>query len=203
MEIDVVILAAGLSRRMGTSKVLLPWRGGTLLEAACQVYGDLGGKRIVVIGGERAEEAARIVNACGFTAVYNEKPEAGQSRSLALGIAALADSARPVLCAVADQPLMTKEAAGQMQVAYSKLEQNDKPILCPLYGPNKERGNPVIFSPDWKDALQQLVGDEGGRRLIRGAAKEYVQFIEISEPIGVDVDTPFEYEQLYNRRGKI
>lgn len=61
MEIDVVILAAGLSRRMGTSKVLLPWRGGTLLEAACQVYGGLGGKRIVVIGGERAEEAARIV----------------------------------------------------------------------------------------------------------------------------------------------
>ena len=55
-----------------------------------------------------------------------KKPEAGQSRSLALGIAALADSARPVLCAVADQPLMTKEAAGQMQVAYSKLEQNDK-----------------------------------------------------------------------------
>ena len=51
MEIDVVILAAGLSRRMGTSKVLLPWRGGTLLEAACQVYGGLGGKRIVVIGG--------------------------------------------------------------------------------------------------------------------------------------------------------
>ena len=72
-----------------------------------------------------------------------------------------------------------------------------------MYGPNKERGNPVIFSPDWKDALQQLVGDEGGRRLIRGAAKEYVQFIEISEPIGVDVDTPFGYEQLYNRRGKI
>ena len=79
MEIDVVILAAGLSRRMGTSKVLLPWRGGTLLEAACQVYGGLGGKRIVVIGGERAEEAARIVNACGFTAVYNEKPERGKA----------------------------------------------------------------------------------------------------------------------------
>ena len=38
---------------------------------------------------------------------------------------------------------------------------------------------------------------------MRGEAKDFVQFIEISEPIGVDVDTPFEYEQLYNRRGKI
>ena len=63
---------------------------------------------------------------------------------------------------------MTKEAAGQMQVAYSKLEQNDKPILCPLYGPNKERGNPVIFSPDWKDALQQLVGMKGSPSDSRG-----------------------------------
>lgn len=203
MDIDVVILAAGLSRRMGTCKVLLPWRGGTLLGAACRVYSELGGQRIVVVGGTQADEAAKIAEGYGFTAVYNEAPEAGQGRSLAKGIEALAQSDRPVLCAVADQPLITKAAVRQMQAAYSALDQNGKPILCPLYGPQQERGNPVIFGPAWKDALQQLVGDEGGRRLMRGEAKEFVQFIEISEPIGVDVDTPFEYEQLYNRRGKI
>lgn len=203
MDIDVVILAAGLSRRMGTSKILLPWRGRTLLDAACEVYGDLGGNKIVVTGGEQATEAAQIANSWGFTAVYNEAPERGQSSSLAKGIAALANSPRPVLCAVADQPLITQEAVRKMQKGYSVLNQDDKLILCPLYGHNKERGNPVIFGPVWKDALQQLVGDEGGSRLMRGEAKDFVQFIEISEPIGVDVDTPFEYEQLYNRRGKI
>lgn len=203
MDIDVVILAAGLSRRMGTTKILLPWRGGTLLGAACEAYGSLGGKRIVVIGGAEADKAALIADTYGFSAIYNEEPETGQGRSLAKGIAALGDSVRPVLCAVADQPLMNKQVARRMQAAYSVLDQSNHPILCPLYGPNKERGNPVIFAPFWKNALQQLVGDEGGRSLIRGAAKEFVRFIEISEPIGVDVDTPYEYEQLYNRRGKL
>ena len=34
-RIGLVLLAAGQSRRMGTNKQLLPWRGKTILDAVC------------------------------------------------------------------------------------------------------------------------------------------------------------------------
>ena len=114
MEIDVVILAAGSAAAWGLQSLVAMARRYSVRSRLSGIRW-LGRQTNCSYRGRTGRGSGTIVNACGFTAVYNEKPEAGQSRSLALGIAALADSARPVLCAVADQPLMTKEAAGQMQ----------------------------------------------------------------------------------------
>lgn len=202
MVIDVVILAAGLSRRMGLCKGLLPWGEGTLLEQACKVYRHLSGQRIVVVGKE-ADLMKPLAHTYGFQVVVNEQPELGQGRSLALGIQAVDTTANPVLCAVVDQPLMTEAIVQALVQAYEQEAQDGKAIICPLYGPRKERGNPVIFGPYWKQGLQNITADHGGREILQGIGKPYIRFVEIKEPAGVDVDMPDEYEQLYNMWGKL
>lgn len=202
MAVDVVILAAGLSRRMGTCKALLPWRQGTLLDVACEAYSQLGGQRVVVAG-QSFDELASIASSHGYEIVFNDKASLGQGISLARGIQALGTSSRAVLCAVVDQPLMTKEVVAQLVEAYELMSECTKSILCPLYGRDRQRGNPVIFGPDWKQALQRITADHGGREILQGIGKPYIRFVAIEEPVGVDVDTPFEYEQLYNMWGKL
>lgn len=201
MTVDVIILAAGLSRRMGVCKALLPWQQGTLLDQACKVYGQLGGQQLVVVG-QASKAMSQIARSYGFQTVVNEQPELGQGHSLALGIRALVSKENPVLCAVVDQPLVTAHMVQTLVAAY-EVSGTAQTIICPLYGPTKERGNPVIFGAYWKQALQQITADCGGRYILQGIGKPYIRFVEIKEPAGVDVDTPSEYEQLYDMWGKL
>lgn len=48
-RIGIVLLAAGQSRRMGTNKQLLPWRGKTILDAVCHAY-KLDGNELILLG---------------------------------------------------------------------------------------------------------------------------------------------------------
>lgn len=118
-EIHVILLAAGLSSRMGQLKPLLPWRGMTLLEHACRTYAHMAGEKIVVLN-KAVAAAGDMVSSYGFQSVINEHPDEGQSGSLRLGLAELdrrgADGA--VLCAVVDQPLINNKIVRTICKAY-------------------------------------------------------------------------------------
>lgn len=79
----------------------------------------------------------------------------------------------------------------------------DRVITVPRYGPALQRGNPVLFGPYWRDRLGQLTGDEGGRVILRGSGRPYVQFCDIAADEGVDIDTPAAYAKLLIEWGTI
>ena len=56
-----LVLAAGLSRRMGEFKPLLPFRGKTLIENTIDSILSSGAQRVVVVTGHRAEELEEIL----------------------------------------------------------------------------------------------------------------------------------------------
>lgn len=205
-KIHVILLAAGLSSRMGQVKPLLPWRGKTLLENACRAYGHVTGRKLVVLN-KAVEAAADVVSPYGFQSVINEYPERGQSESLRLGLAELdrLGASGAVLCAVVDQPLINDEIVRTICDAYeAKSAQSDcasKLILCPRYGHSKERGNPVVFGPYWRPLLAELTGDTGGRQILKGPGAPHVAYIDFEMNAGTDVDTPDEYKELYNTWG--
>lgn len=206
-EIHVIVLAAGLSSRMGQLKPLLPWRGMTLLEHACRTYEHMAGKKIVVLN-KAVAAAGDLVSSYGFQSVINEHPEEGQSGSLRLGLAELdrlgADGA--VLCAVVDQPLINDEIVRTICKVYETVKDwqsfsPEKLILCPRYGHSKRRGNPVLFGPYWRSRLASLTGDAGGRQILNNEGAPYIEYIDFEMNAGTDVDTPDEYKELYNTWG--
>src|SRR5258708_33659733 len=80
-----VILAAGISSRMGSDKALLPWQDGTFLSTTIRAL--LAATELVtVVVGENAPNLSPIIYAHGASLVRNPRPEQGQFSSLRVGL---------------------------------------------------------------------------------------------------------------------
>lgn len=167
---------------------------------------------IGVIGRCDSQAMQSILEEQGFLVTRNERPEDGQGSSIALGVERLVaeqdDPLDGVLCSVADQPLLTPIVVRQLIATFrSNPNRVDGDGLCrsivvPLYGPSRRIGNPVVFGSYWFDALRHIEGDQGGKTIIHGPGKEYVQYVWISDDIGDDVDTPEDFQRIRNRESE-
>lgn len=82
-----IVLAAGLSSRMGEEKLLLPFGQGTVLEATLSRIPHDALDYLVVVTRREIQEALDLP--ANVTVILNRTPQKGQSESLRLGIAYL------------------------------------------------------------------------------------------------------------------
>ncbi len=185
--ISGIILAAGLSSRMGGNKLLLPVGGVPLIERviAAADRSKLGEVILVCAG----EEIAAIGRRYGAKVVNNTAPQLGQSQSVRLGTENSCPTAAGLMFLVGDQPFITVSIINNLIESF--LQGNCSAVV-PLY--NGNRGNPVIFSALLREKLSGLRGDAGGRLLLEGL-EGYIDTVEFNnETISFDIDTPSEYE---------
>ena len=158
--IGLVLLAAGQSRRMGTNKQLLPWRGKTILDAVCHAL-QIGWKRtnpswsletyplVAVTGG--APDIDHIASSYGFSIIHNECSDLGQGTSIALGVQYLMNefgthALDGIICSVSDQPLLNPMVVEQIITSFQQhRDETNRTIVVPKYGTTQHPGNPVLF----------------------------------------------------------
>src|SRR5262245_40252437 len=99
-----LVLAAGLSRRMGEPKLLLPLAGRPVVAWTVGRLRAAGLRRIIVVAGHERAAIEAAVAGPGVEVVVNPEPEAGQGRSIRVGVAALPAGAEAVLIGLGDQP---------------------------------------------------------------------------------------------------
>src|SRR2546427_1744042 len=83
--ISAIVLAAGLSRRMGKSKLLLAYGGTTVLRHATEHVLDAGIHDVVVVVGPEHGATARALEGLPVRLAVNPTPEAGQGASVGAG----------------------------------------------------------------------------------------------------------------------
>jgi molybdenum cofactor cytidylyltransferase len=190
-KVTGIILAAGASSRMGSTKQLLPFREQTLLE--CVVDSALASSlhRIVVVLGHKFEALEPLLANRAVTVICNPHSDKGQSSSIKTGLRALAEEADAALFLLGDQPLVTPEIINQILAAY---EASPNPIVLPVF--KGKRGNPVLFSRETFPRLAALKEDCGARPLFEEYA-EHILKVPVSDPaIRFDIDTEEDYRQL-------
>jgi len=85
-NISAILLAAGLSRRMGSQdKLLLEYKGKALIEHAVSLLDSLPCREKILVAGSQHIETIHLPT--GVVPVVNNNPQVGQSESLRLGIA--------------------------------------------------------------------------------------------------------------------
>jgi molybdenum cofactor cytidylyltransferase len=185
-----VVLAAGLSRRMGQAKLLLPIRGRPVvrLTVECVLAGGI--DTVVVVSGREHEVLAEALSGLPVRFAVNPTPEAGQSSSIRVGIAALPERTDAALIVLGDQPFLSREIIPALLAAFTRT---GKPIVVPRY--RDGRGNPVLFGRAMFPELAQVVGDQGARALIERDPSR-VAGIEFDSPMPQDIDTPDDYDRL-------
>ena len=188
MKVSAILLAAGLSRRMGTDKLLLDYKGKTFLQHSIDLLSELPVyERIVVTTDARLE----LVNMPpGIRPYINPKPESGQSGSIRIGVEVATGSHYIFL--TADQPKLTPDdIASLLEAAVLKPDK----IVYPKI--KSKPTSPTIFPNSCRKKLLELTGDTGGRE-IRDKNPESCFAIEPEHIKNfVDIDSEEEYHELF------
>ena len=188
-SIFAIILAAGESRRFGSTKQLAEYEGGPLVERAVRLAEAICGEQSVLVAGN---DWQKVLAACepqrGFL-VCNEAYASGIAASIACGVRSIAHVADAVLILMADQPLVTAAHLDGM-VGQWRNAPND--IVVSEY--SGVQGPPAIFPAQRFDSLMKLEGDQGARALLKdsGYSVSSIPF----EPGAVDIDTPEDLHRV-------
>ena len=195
-----IILAAGDSRRMGSPKALLEYRGETFVARLVRIFAKFCDP-VIVVAGRHADQIRAAVN---VPVVVNSDPDRGQLSSLQ---AALMDLF-PVGQAVAFQPpvvpgfLFTPVdcPAFQESTVSSLIEsfrRNAAPFVIPKY--RGKRGHPVLVKGSLAHEFLALPPTEETRVVVNRYA-DAIRYIDLDDAgVLADVDDPEAYRALVAR----
>lgn len=191
------VLAGGVSRRMGSPKLLAPFAGGTLLDRALDaVYGCSADEVCVVTGAYHDVVTARVSQrhaAERVVVVRNDRWREGQASSVRAAVRhARARGCEALMLLVADQPFV---GAGHLNALLTEYDQGRAQAY--LASNDHRHGNPCLFDQSLFDALLALEGDEGARALFRSRRDIAARHVHFDEPyLFEDVDTPADLARV-------
>jgi molybdenum cofactor cytidylyltransferase len=188
--IAAIILAAGLSRRMGQAKLLMPVGGRAIIRYVVESVLAGGVDSVWVVTGPDVEPIEAALAGFEVQIVVNPAPEEGQAGSVRTGIAALPPSVDAVLIALGDQPSLAPSIIPALLAA---RRASPKLIVAPRY--RDGQGNPVLFKREIFPELLRLTGDQGARPIIQKDPTR-VEWVELDLPMPPDVDTPGDFERI-------
>jgi molybdenum cofactor cytidylyltransferase len=203
--VSAVVLAAGMSTRMGRNKLLLTFRDKPLVvHAVDTLIASKAGEIIVVLGHESEKVWDRLEDYVGQVSnrgqrrrvllVKNPDYRDGLSTSVRTGVQAVSPEAEAIMVYLADQPLLEAGDVDRIIEAFAAAKAENKMIVVPFF--EGERGNPVILDGSLRDSILGIVGDVGCKGVIK-RYHEKVYAIEMeNDRVVRDVDDAQAYERL-------
>jgi molybdenum cofactor cytidylyltransferase len=188
-NIGAIILAAGMSKRMGQPKQLLPLGGKPLFRFSVDAAVTAGLKPIVLVGGKHVEELLKhVADLTGIEVIENEDYKSGMASSLKVGIKALTGRTDAVVVFLADQPFVPSIVTKKLLENYNLHRKEGVRILRPEY--NGTPGHPILFDRDLFTEFENIQGDEGGKSIIKNHHSRLKVIPFQNSEWGIDIDTP-------------
>lgn len=192
MNWGVIVLAAGMSSRMGRQKLLLPWGAttvlGRVLETIAEAMAGRTASAIVVTGSDEDAVRAEIANhALGlpFRWVHNSDYRDGQMiGSLRVGLQSLSDSVNMALLVLGDQPQLSAHAA---TAVIDAAENSGALIVAPVH--HGRRGHPWAIG---RELWEELIRADKACDFLDTRQSD-VKECAADESVLKDLDTPDEY----------
>lgn len=190
-----VVLAAGMSTRLGRPKQLIDVGGRPMLARVLGAALSSALEAVVLVLGHEAEgiKAAlgEVLSDPRLRTLLNPKYRKGMSSSLRAGLLPLIDDFPSVMFLLGDQPFVD---ARTINLLLERFWSSGKDICVPVC--QGERRNPVVFSRRFYGEILELTGDAGARGII-GANPERVLQVEIQDPrCFLDVDDEEDARRL-------
>jgi molybdenum cofactor cytidylyltransferase len=181
-----VILSGGESRRMGSPKALLPYRGKTFVEHLLEVtrHGRVGVTRIVV--GAHAGEIRERLSSWAAEIVVNPDWSKGQLSSIQAAIRSLPEGATAgmILCPV-DHPIVSAELVAKL---ITEFDLSGKAIILPAY--EGRRGHPVIFRASLYQKLLDASPEVGARQVVWAHSSDVGEVTTGERGVILNIDDP-------------
>ncbi|MEM9433979.1 MAG: nucleotidyltransferase family protein [Pseudomonadota bacterium] len=188
-DVAAILLAAGLSRRMGAqNKLLMAVSGKPMVRHVAEIYSSALTLPLTVVTGHEAEKIRTVLAGLPVAFAHNQNFAEGQPGSVATGLEA-APVSELLLIGLADQPRLTE--GDLMQLVQWHRSNDPEKITVPKLG--AERGNPIVVPRALRPRLTENPSRPGCMRLTRDRP-DLVQFAPVTaDGFYTDVDTPEDY----------
>lgn len=198
-RLSCVLLAAGLSTRMGQqNKLLINIQGQSLVRRTARLFCDYARtealNEIVVVLGHEAEYVAKELIDLPLKTVTNKDYKLGQMSSVHKGLEALEQDTDGIVIALSDLVLLEHTDIANLHAAFNRCS---SPILAPQY--KGQRANPIILHPSQREAILQGQKNLGCRKLIEKNPKSVTTFEVDNDHFSFDLDTPEAVQELHRR----
>jgi molybdenum cofactor cytidylyltransferase len=184
-----LVLAAGLSRRMGRFKLTLPWGERTVVGTVIATLEEAAGlAEIVVVTGHRADEVSAALAGTSARCVHNAGYASGEMLgSIRTGLVEMAAGVETVLLCLGDQPQMEADTVRAVLAAGDAAGQ--KRIVIPSY--QMRAGHPILL-PRW--IWPEILACRGTLREVLAAHRGQIEYLPVQTPsVLADLDTPEDY----------
>lgn len=190
-KITGILLAAGLSTRMGEPKQLLPFGNSTIIETI--IDNMLGSKldEVIVVIGHESERVNGRIRDKPVKVVFNPNYKEGMLTSAQCGVQALSECADAFALMLVDQPFITSDLINRVVDSY---KDSDKEITLPSH--NYRRGHPAIFNRRYASHILALDAESGGIRSLFKNNADFIQYVIVdTDRVLKDIDYRKDYEE--------
>jgi len=195
-KITAILLAAGESKRMGeANKLLLEVQGKPMIRQTLDQLLQTSAAEIIVVTSE--ENYARLDQEVRekFHIIFNPDYKLGMTTSIQRGVAAATPDTDGYMICMSDQPFIRAEEYELLIKRFSEVLPSDPAcIIVPFF--QGAKGNPVIFSRHYKEAILAHPEMEGCKGIVQGNKEHLVKVDMPSDAILRDIDTPEDYSGI-------
>ena len=188
-KISAILLAAGLSHRMGEDKLRLPYKGKTILQHAVDLLAKLPVSEKIIVTSKVRLDYMHVPQR--VLVITNPSPEKGQSGSIRLGLEAATGDWYFFMAA--DQPGLT---ADDLHPLLEYAGGHERRIVYPVI--DKKPCSPTLFSHDFRKELLALSGDTGGSAVRDAHPKACIGYEPGYPKHFLDVDIVADYQSLFD-----
>jgi molybdenum cofactor cytidylyltransferase len=185
-KIAAVVLAAGLSSRMGSNKLLASVGGKPLVRHAVEAALGSAASPVIVVTGNAGPEVQRALAPLTPSFVDNPDFSKGLSTSLKSGLKAMPADCDGVLVLLGDMPGVSSALLDRLIAAFDPSE--DRAICVATRHGN--RGNPVLWARRFFPEMLAIEGDVGARHLIAQYGELVCEVEAADDGPLTDIDTP-------------
>ena len=188
MQTAALIVAAGMSSRMGDFKPMLNIGSISIAKRIVANFHQAGVSKIVVITGYRADELERHLTNEGLIFLRNEAYQTTDMvDSAKIGLQYLQDKCDRVLFTPVDIPLFTSDTV-------SRLLESEAELASPVC--EGVQGHPILISASLIPSLLSDSGEGGLRAALQRSGAVFCPVPVEDRGILHDADTPDDYKAL-------
>ncbi|MGZ6125401.1 MAG: nucleotidyltransferase family protein [Myxococcales bacterium] len=188
-----VVLAAGLSTRMGANKMLIELGGRSLVQRAVSTALAAGLDPVLVVVGHERERVQEELMGLRCTPVFNPDYARGIHASLKAGIAALPAGTKAAAVLLGDMPLVD---APMVRALVDAFRRGGSPLAVSLYG--EVVAPPIVYAEALFAELRDIDGDGCGKRVVKRHRAEAIELRWPEETL-TDLDSPEDVARVRAR----
>jgi molybdenum cofactor cytidylyltransferase len=189
LRVAAVVLAAGSSRRMGTSRLLLPLDGEPLVRRSVRRCLAAGFDRVVVVLGHQSDRVRAALDGLPCELVENADHARGVGTSIRTGIRFVADAADAAVIVLADMPYVTTD---MLRTVTSWYRATRPPIVVSEYG--AIQAPPTLYHRTLFARLMAIPDESGGKAIAQHMAALRVT-VAFPESARRGLEATAEYER--------